>query len=127
MGAAPSLRWNDALARSAHVYAIELAARGQLSHEGRTHRRLRERVESQGYRVRVIGENLATGVEGLSELMTLWLNSPDHCANLMDPRFLDLGLACVVARPREGLAAQAEQVYWVMHVGRTQDWTPERP
>lgn len=110
--AAPALRWDERLARSAEVYAGELAQRDTLSHLGLRARSLRERLSAAGYPMRSAGENLAAGPERLDAALLVWLDSPAHCDNLMAPDLIDAGLACVAAPGRY-------QRFWVLHLGRS--------
>jgi uncharacterized protein YkwD len=120
VAAAPALRWDDHLAASAQAYAHELALRKQLSHDGVAAPRLRDRVRAAGYRMRLAGENLAMGPVRIDELMAMWMASPEHCANLMEPRFVDVGLACA---PGQG-DGMGEEAFWVLHLGRGQQDGP---
>ena len=56
----------------------------------------------RGARTYAVGENLAFG-EGQSgsprRIFTAWLNSPDHCNNLLDPSWRQMGLA--LAKPQD--------------------------
>lgn len=105
------LRWSDELAASAHEYALELAARDAVSHEGQVLRTLSKRVRAAGYRMQVAGENLAAGQEELDDVIDQWMASHDHCENMMLPEFQDAGLACVAGPGHYGY-------YWVLHLGR---------
>ncbi len=107
--AARPLRWNAALQQSAQRFAAELAARGELSHQGLSSPTLRERVRDTGYTLRAVGENLAAGPLGLDEAFSLWASSEEHCANLMRADFEELGLACVAASGRY-------ERFWVLHL-----------
>ena len=104
------LRWDDRLAASALGYAEELAQRDTVSHEGQVLRTLSQRLRASGYAMRLGGENLAAGQSDLEDVLQQWLASPDHCANLMQPEFEDVGLACVNGPGRY-------QYYWVLHLG----------
>ena len=41
-----------------------------------------------------------------------WMNSPGHCANLMNPGFTDIGVACV-----KGGSGNTYGTYWTMDLG----------
>jgi uncharacterized protein YkwD len=112
MPAAPPLRWESRLARSAQSFATELAQRDVLSHVGANGGGLRERFKRSGYLIARAGENLAAGQDEWDEVLQVWLNSAVHCDNLMQPEFRDVGLACSVG-------PGAYQRYWVMHLGRS--------
>lgn len=49
---------------------------------------------SVGYQYAVIGENLALGnFDGDKDLVTAWMNSPGHRANILNPQFIEIGVA----------------------------------
>lgn len=109
LAAAPALRWNEALQQSAQRFAAELAARGELSHQGVGSPTLRERVREAGYALRAVGENLAAGPLGLDEVFSLWAASEAHCSNLMRGDFEEVGLACISGTGRY-------ERFWVLHL-----------
>lgn len=41
-----------------------------------------------------LGENLARGYKTPEDMMTAWQGSPKHYANIIDPKFTDIGIAC---------------------------------
>lgn len=105
------LSWDARLQASAQAYADELSLLDKLTHIDQRGQGLRERVLERGYVFRQVAENLAGGPQYLDEVMAGWLGSEGHCENLMEPRFQDIGMACV-AGPGE------LERYWVMHLGR---------
>jgi uncharacterized protein YkwD len=57
------------------------------------------------------GENIAAGLMKPEEAMAAWVKSPDHCANLMNPAFTEMGVAFAVdSRSDMG-------VYWTQAFG----------
>jgi uncharacterized protein YkwD len=52
-----------------------------------------DRVRATGYRERLVGENIAYGPTSAEEVVSGWLHSTGHCENIMDPRFVEMGLA----------------------------------
>ncbi|MDC8785718.1 CAP domain-containing protein [Paucibacter sp. hw1] len=109
--AAEPLRWDSRLQASAQAYADEMARNDFFSHVDGEGRGLRYRVLRQGYSFRRVGENLAAGPQRLDEVITGWIDSAGHCENIMEPQFVDAGLACV-----NGPGRYAR--YWVLHLGR---------
>ncbi len=87
-----------ALTRAALAYARELADRREIEHLSPTpgRRTFRERIEAEGARMRVGGENLArlsSTAELLSDrVVRAWLRSPGHRVNLLDPIFSRTGI-----------------------------------
>jgi uncharacterized protein YkwD len=83
-----------------------------MEHTGRDGSSPAQRVTRSGYRWRATGENLASGVMTPEEVIAGWLESPDHCANLMDPAFSEMGVGFGV-NPRD-----ERGVYWALEFGR---------
>jgi uncharacterized protein YkwD len=112
--AAAPLALNAALGRAALAYAQELARHTYMEHTGLDGSSPAQRVTRSGYRWRATGENLASGVMTPEEVIAGWLASPDHCANLMDPAFSEMGVGFGVNPHDE------RGVYWALEFGRPQ-------
>ena len=109
--AAPPLRWNDALAEAARLHSNNMARFDFLGHDGRDGSTAAQRVERAGYRYRAMGENIAGGQLQPEDAVAGWIDSPGHCANLMNPAFTEMGVAFAVNRQsRMG-------VYWAQEFG----------
>lgn len=105
------LAWEQRLATSAQAHASDLALRDLLSHVDAQQRSFGVRLRSAGYAAAGAGENLAAGQTDFDDTLQAWLASPTHCANLMQPDFRDVGLACV-QRP-----GSRYERFWVAHMG----------
>ncbi|MGQ0428979.1 MAG: CAP domain-containing protein [Gammaproteobacteria bacterium] len=92
-GAAAPLAPSEALRRAALAHAADMAARGVLHHSGHDGTTPAERVTRAGYRWRFTGENIAAGQPTPEQVVAGWLESPRHCANIMDPDFTEMGVA----------------------------------
>jgi uncharacterized protein YkwD len=66
-----------------------------------------DRVRAVGYREKLVGENIAYGPITVEEVVHGWLHSPDHCENIMDPRFAQMGLGMATGR------ASRRGLFWV--------------
>ena len=104
--AAGKLQLDSRLGEAATAHARDMAERGELRHEGRDGSSPAERVARTGYRWRSVGENVAAGPPTIEEAISGWLGSPGHCANLMSPRFTEMGVGYAV-NPRSELL-----IYW---------------
>jgi uncharacterized protein YkwD len=113
--AAPPLSVSRELNDAATDHARDMARRKYFEHRGRDGSEPRDRVRRSGYQSRLTGENIAYGPESAEEVVAGWLASPGHCANIMDPRFRDIGVG-VATGPKRG------QIYWVQNFG-----APRRP
>jgi uncharacterized protein YkwD len=83
------------LVRAARAIAEDNARRGELDHVGAQGGTLRSRVAAEGYVFRLVAENLAVGTPDGARVVTLWLDSPGHRANLLNPGLVHHGLARV--------------------------------
>ena len=76
-----------------------MAAAGKMTHHtpnGAIHyspgTKPSERVQKEGYDWRAVGENIARGQTSAEQVVTDWLESPGHCANIMKSTFTEIGL-----------------------------------
>lgn len=102
---APPLSWDVRLEQAALRHAQDLLRQNQsrslgsieLSHSGSDGSQVKDRVSQSGYRWSSVGENVGWGhpVLPLPQAIEGWLQSPGHCANLMNPGFNQLGMAMV--------------------------------
>ena len=104
--AAP-LRLSDRLIRAAQAHADDMIRYGYFEHTGHDGTTPAQRVAATGYAYRLVGENLASGPETAEEAVQGWLASPGHCQNIMDARFVELGVAFSATRSGQ------PRIYWV--------------
>ncbi|WBY00787.1 CAP domain-containing protein [Ramlibacter tataouinensis] len=104
--AAAPVSLNALLVRAAAAHADSMARYGYLAHEGRDGSTPAERVDRTGYRWRKVGENVASGQTSAEQVVHGWLASPEHCANIMEPRFTEMGVAFAVNTASDG------GIYW---------------
>ena len=105
--ASPALAASASLEGVARAHAEDMARRGYFDHTGADGSSPPQRVTQGGYAWRVAGENLALGRMTAREAVDGWLASPGHCANIMDPRFTETGVALAAGRERD------RPTYWV--------------
>lgn len=112
MGAAGPVAWNDALFSAAQGHSLDMAKRNYFEHSSPEGSRVSDRVSAARYNWKHVGENIAGGDESIEEAVQGWLDSPDHCENMMDPQFADIAVACA-AQPGTQWGT-----YWTMVLGR---------
>lgn len=100
------LRLQAALTKAAQLHAQDMAQHEQMQHAGSDGSTPAQRLTRQGYRWKVVGENVAAGAGTAEEVVAGWLDSPGHCANLMNPEFSEMGVGFAV-NTRDTYA-----VYW---------------
>ncbi len=103
---AASLSLSKALSRVARERSEDMADADVLTHEGRDGSTPADRVRRAGFAARLVGENIADGVPTAREVVAGWLDSPGHCANIMDARFTVMGVSFATNRRSHGL------IYW---------------
>lgn len=111
---APPMRWSDALFRAADLHVRDMAPQhgGSISHTGSNGSSVGTRVEAVGYRWSSVGENVAAGRPSPSATLAQWMSSPGHCANIMNPGFVDVAVAGL------HLPGTKYNHYWVMVLAR---------
>jgi uncharacterized protein YkwD len=91
---AGAVKWNNKLAIAALNQARDMAMSDMLGHTGSDGSSVQDRVEKVGYYWQIVAENIAAGRETSEAVVSLWLDSPGHCANLMNPGITEIGAAC---------------------------------
>jgi uncharacterized protein YkwD len=105
-GPAPSLRLSGTLSGVAADHALDMARHDYFEHVDLAGHTPADRVRATGYREKLVGENIAYGPTTDEEVVAGWLHSTGHCQNIMDPRFVEMGLAVA---PGQG---SRRGVYW---------------
>jgi uncharacterized protein YkwD len=98
--AAPPVAWNDALGAAALEHSRDMASHRRFAHEGSDGSLVAGRATRAGYDWRLVGENIAAGQRSAREAVEGWIESPGHCANLMNPVFTDMGAGYEISRAR---------------------------
>jgi uncharacterized protein YkwD len=107
---APPLTMAPALMAAASLHSLDMAARGTLGHDGSDGSSSADRIARAGYAWRAAGENVASGQRDAETAVKGWLESPGHCATLMDARFTETGVAYALA-PNKNPAVYWTQVF----------------
>jgi uncharacterized protein YkwD len=101
-------RLSSSLSRAARQHSSEMAARGYFSHSSEDGSRFDRRI-ARFYPISrhywSVGENLlwsSPDVDAAGALR-MWLNSPEHRANLMTPRWREIGISAVHALTAPGV------------------------
>ena len=111
--ATSALLWNDALTQAAEVHSQDMKVNNFFSHTGSGGSTLTQRINATGYAWSAIAENIAAGQTTMNQAIDSWLASDGHCANIMNPNLVDMGLVCVA-----GTSSNIYTTYWTMDLGR---------
>lgn len=110
-GPAGPLGWNPLLGQAAFAHSDDMAQRHYFSHQQPDGTVPADRATRAGYRWRVVGENIASGQRTPAEAMAAWLDSPGHCANIMNPKFSEMGAAYAINPGNDNRTAYWTQVF----------------
>lgn len=81
---------NDKLTKAAQLHAEWMAEHSNMSHnEGRT--TVADRAKAAGYNWNYVGENIAMGYPDVAAVMSGWMHSPGHRANILNKNYQDVG------------------------------------
>ena len=104
-----SLSVSNKLSSAASIRANELTQK--FSHTRPDGRSYISAAESLGYTFSYIGENIASGQNSPQDVMNIWMNSPGHRANILNPEYTEIGVGLDYANNIYGL-------HWVQLFGR---------
>lgn len=110
--AAPPLKWNLRLLNASYRHSVDMARSNLVSHTSLDSRELWNRLDQAAYPFLKAGENIAAGQNTVEKVVLAWQQSPHHCATMMVPEFLEIGVACVYKK------SSFYKYYWTMDLGR---------
>ncbi len=87
------LKENSTLKEAALLKAQSMASKGYFSHIDPDGNQPWHYLDLAGYKYQAAGENLAVNFADSSEVHKAWMNSPTHKANIVQPKFTEIGIA----------------------------------
>ncbi|NCO12532.1 MAG: hypothetical protein GW754_02100 [Candidatus Pacebacteria bacterium] len=90
-----ALTYNTSLSEAATGKARDMFTDQYWAHTSPGGKEPWDFIKSVNYNYKVAGENLARDFDSTTPMITAWMNSPTHKANIMNPRYRDIGLAVV--------------------------------
>lgn len=96
--------WSSQLANAAAAHSRDMKSKNYFSHQSRNGKDPGDRIRAAGYNWKAYGENIAFNYADEQAVVEGWLKSVNHCRNIMNANFKDMG----VARSGE---------YWVQDFG----------
>jgi len=118
-GPAPPVSWSGNLAKAARLHSGDMVSNNFFSHTGSDRSSAGQRISRQGYPWRACGENIAVGVPTVSSVIQGWLESEEHCRNLMDPAFTEIGAGYAIGPYGGNPAAR----FWTLNLATGKEWT----
>lgn len=90
-----ALTQNSKLTSAARLHSQDMACNDNWSHTGSDGSTLGQRLLAAGYSYSWAGENIATSSSQYfspSSVVNMWMNSPGHRANILNPNFVHIGV-----------------------------------
>lgn len=118
-GLAP-LAVSSLLNTSAEYKVDDMVAKQYFEHDSPTGEGVSDLGERAGYNYVIMGENLALGdFANAEDLVDAWMNSPGHRANILSPKYQDIGVSVKRA------SYEGRQVWFaVQHFGSARNVCP---
>lgn len=108
-----SLSTSARLNAAAQEYAERMARDGFFDHHSPTGDGPGERISAMGYEFQECGENIAVGYGQPWEVMSAWITSPAHRANLMNSGYVEIGLGMAMGHYA---GCEGECPFWVQEL-----------
>ena len=116
-GCATPLVYNQKLWNAAQRFAYHLASNAYLSHTGKDGSTMVSRVEAEGYTWTALAENVAAGYGTPTSVVTGWMGSAGHRANILNCNLTEVGVGYYYIFPDPNPATNY-RFYWVVDFGR---------
>lgn len=88
---------NKDLTDVARTQAKDMARHHHLSHTVKG-KHLGFRIKKSGYNYRVVGENIAMSKGTFKHVIGMWMKSPPHRKNILNPHYNELGVGIIKAK-----------------------------
>jgi len=90
----PDLRANTLLAHAAQLQSEQMGSTSTMDHviPGAPYPSPPDRLAAVNYVWEAYGENVAMGQRSGTEVVSAWMNSSGHRANILNPRYTELGV-----------------------------------
>lgn len=90
--AAPALTHAAKLSTAALGHSKDMATKNFFSHTGSNGSTVSNRVTAAGYTWSYVSENIAAGYTTTAQVVSGWIGSPGHCANMMTKSATQIGV-----------------------------------
>lgn len=87
------LKLNSKLMAAAQTHATNMAEKDFFGHSNKDGSKFSKRVKKQGYKYRIVAENIAAGQSSAKQVAYDWLGSAGHRKNIMNCKLKDTGIA----------------------------------
>ncbi len=91
----PALKLNTALSNVAQLKSEDMKNKNYFNHTSPTYGSPFNMMKQFGINYKYAGENIAKGQKTAADVVTAWMNSEGHRANILNKNFTDMGLGYV--------------------------------
>ena len=106
------LTYSEALTVAAGLHSQDMGDNNYFSHSSQDGQAFNERILDAGYDYVSCGENIAAGYTSPEAVVTAWMNSDGHRANILSPDYCDIGVGYA------NVAGSNYTHYWTQDFGR---------
>ena len=115
------LKLNYKLASAADLHSDSMAKDDFFSHTGKDGSSVGDRVKDTGYNYLAVGENIAAGYSTASAVVSGWMNSSGHRANILNANYTEIGIGYEFLKEDTGSINYNH--YWTQVFGTSQTTT----
>ncbi len=91
-----TLTYNETLTQAAQAKANDMASKGYFAHTSPEGLDPWHFMHEAGYEFQYAGENLAVNFSDSEDVVSAWMDSPGHRANILNGKFTEIGIATAV-------------------------------
>ena len=106
------LSYDAGLTAAAEAHSQDMGSRDYFDHDSLDGTKFYERIIDEGYSYNQCGENIAAGQMTPEQVVSTWMNSDGHRANILHPDFCDIGVGYA------NVDGSSYTHYWTQDFGR---------
>jgi uncharacterized protein YkwD len=106
-----ALTVNSILTSAAQAHSADMAAHSYFDHNSQDGRSPFDRITAAGYKFSTAAENIAAGQRTPQDVMTSWMNSPGHKANILNCALHEIGVGYATS------SSSTYGAYWTQDFG----------
>lgn len=110
-GCAP-LKLNSKLMAAAKTHATNMAQKDFFGHANRDGSKFSKRVKKQGYKYRMVAENIAAGQKTARQAALDWLGSAGHRRNILNCKLKETGVAVAYQANDKPMMGNSKPFYY---------------
>lgn len=106
------LKINQKLMAAAKTHATNMATKNFFGHANTDGSKFSKRVKRQGYKYRMVAENIAAGQATARQAANSWLSSAGHRRNILNCKLKDTGIAVAYQADDKPIMGNSKPYYY---------------